>query len=107
MISNYDHHSSRHIRLAITDSTKFLQHVNERGIVFGWLVHQRREANSTILPLNVEVVFERNRQTMQWPYSLAGFLEVLVERFGLLYRFIEEDIAETIRLYMNQYDFGT
>lgn len=36
---------------------------------------------------------------MQWTYSLACLLEVLVERFRLGNRLIEHDLSETVDLY--------
>ena len=35
---------------------------------------------------------------MERSYGLASSFKMLVEGFGLLYRFIEESVAETIRL---------
>ena len=36
---------------------------------------------------------------MEWPNSLASSLEMVVEGFGLLHCFIEEDITKAIGLH--------
>lgn len=94
----YDHHGRRHICLAILDCAQSTQYLHQRRIVIGRLVYKRGEAYGTIFPLYVEVVLERYGQAMERSYSLTGPFEMLVEGFGLLHRFIEEGIAETIGL---------
>jgi hypothetical protein len=97
----YDHHGCWHIGLAVPHRPQTLEHVHQRRIVFGWLIDQSREANCAILPLDVEVVLEGNRQAMQRSDGLAGSLEVFVEGFCLLDCFIKECVAETIGLHIN------
>jgi hypothetical protein len=58
----YDHHGRWHIGLTEAHRPQLLQHVHQRSIVFGRFVDQSREANSTILPFDVEVVFKGDGQ---------------------------------------------
>lgn len=63
-----------------------------------WLADERRKSHGAIFAFDVEVVLERDRQTVKWSYDLTGSLEVFVEGFGLCNCFIEEGIAETVGL---------
>lgn len=38
---------------------------------------------------------------MKWSNNLASSIEMVIKRFGSLYRFVEENVTETIGLYKN------
>ena len=94
----YNHHRRWYVRLAIPHRTKLLQQVYKSRIVINWLADKRRESQGTVFSFDIEVVLERNRQTMKGSYDLAGSLEMFIERLGLGNCFFEEGIAETIGL---------
>jgi hypothetical protein len=68
----HNHHGCRYVRFAVPHRSQCLQYVHQRSIVFGGSVDQRREANSTVSALNVEVVFERDWEAVQRSFELTS-----------------------------------
>ena len=46
----------------------------------------------------MELVFERDRQAMQGPPGRAVLLEVPIQRLGIFYRGVEEDLMQAVDL---------
>jgi hypothetical protein len=84
----YNHHGCWYVRLAVPHCR---------------IIHQRREPDSAVLALYVEVVFERDWQAVERSNNLASSIEVVVKGFGDFDGFVEERVAKAIRLMYIQY----
>jgi hypothetical protein len=102
-----DHHSSGHIGLDIRHSAELAQNLNNRAVFLHRLVGPCTEAGSARLTFDVEIVFQRDRQSMQRAYGLARALEVVVQFLRSLDGIVEHGHGEAVRLDESQKGGGS
>ena len=71
-----DHNTLREIRLSDDNGTHLLENLNKHGIVFGWSKGSAHISQSRVDAFNVELIFQRDRDSMQWSSELSGIFKL-------------------------------
>lgn len=93
-----DHHGSRDIGLAEDDATLLAQKLRQLRVDGGGVVSPRNEADGRVHALDVEVILERDGETVQRSSGLAGLDEGSVDRLRALNRVVKQDFGQTVCL---------
>lgn len=93
-----DHHGSRDVGLAEDDTTLLAQELRQLRVDGRGVVSPRNEADGRVHALDVEVVLERDGETVQRSSGLAGLGVGGVDRLGALNRIVKQDLGQTVGL---------
>lgn len=97
-----DHHSSGNVSLDIRNSPELTKQRDNGAVFLHRLFCPGAKASGTRLSDDVEVVFERDRQAMQWTYRLPGLTVVLVQLGRSLNGIVEHGHRKAVCLKRSQ-----